>query len=639
VLGVVFFAVYRLLFLLMHRELAAGNPVGDVLYAFWTGFRFDSAILSYIILPLFLIFLLPFFRFPRKRTRIIAIVILMIIFTPVFFICTADLRYFDNFGSRMNFWAVEYLDNPSLYLYSIVITKDFWLLLAVWLLMSALFFLALRTILKKLSRFNLQTGAALKTIAYILAVLLLALGIRGRIGMKGLDWGSAFFSENQFVNQLALNSIFTLSHSIYEELNNGRSLFGSETPRYAFYDNENAYNTTLDMLNIDRDQLTDDSTLEYHTKADSTIGFYPNIVIVIMESWGADMVGALGSKLNVTPAFDSLCARGILFDNFYANGIRTNRGIPAILCSFPSLPGRSIMKRYAADYPFRSVADILDEHGYTSIYAYGGDIEFDNMRGFLKAAGYDYFYDEDGFGDIEKMGKWGLPDHAVFSDLIEKIQTFERPFNLTVMTISNHEPYLIPDDRFKLYDDSTPDSRRLNAFYYSDWSIGRFVEGLRQYPVFDSTIFIFTADHYPHQSAKYPLDPDNFSVPLLIYAPGHPGVQPQVTAKTASHVDIIPIIVGLLGLETEMYTWGRDILSLPEDDSGFAVIVSEEKLGLIEGSKFFFHWVGVGKKLYDLDDSLYLENNLMDSLPDLAAGMEKKLDSYIQLANLLSRGA
>jgi phosphoglycerol transferase MdoB-like AlkP superfamily enzyme len=638
VTGVFFFALYRLLFLLTYMKMIRVSPIGEILNSFWIGFRFDSVILSAIVLPLMLISMLPFIGFAKKVVRTIFVVVLSVIFGLIFLISTADLAFFDHFGSRMNYWAIEYIEYPGLFLYSAVSHAGFWKLFALWVVITAVFIFVIRKIFRKVARFRPSAGILSQTAVYILATALLVFGVRGRIGMKALDWGTAFFSENHIINQLSLNSVFTLFHSVYEELKDGRALFGQTESRFAFYDDTEAYATVIDMLGLTDSETLGDFSLKHRIRGGELREYYPNVVIIIMESWSADHIGALGAPFGITPAFDNLSSQGILFSNFYANGIRTNRGIPAVLCSFPSLPGRSIMKRYAADYPFRSIADILKEHGYTSIFAYGGDIEFDNMRGFLKAFGYDRFYSEDDFGKENRLGKWGIPDHIVFNDLVTGITRFPRPFNLTIMTLSNHEPYLIPDDRFRIYDDSVPDSKILNTFYYSDWAVGNFIDCLRQYPVFDSTIFVFTADHYPHQSSKHPLDPNNFHIPLLIYAPGILGTEGRIIERAASQVDVVPTVAGLLDLETEIYVWGRDQLSLPENDPGFAVIADGAKLGLIEGSKFFFHWIDATKKLHDLSDEPYLEQNLADSLPDTAFLMETRLDSYIQLAHLLSKG-
>ncbi len=638
VVGILFFAFFRLLFLLTHTDLINNSSFFEFLYAFWIGFRFDSLIISMILLPLLLISLLPFIQFRRRLTRNIYLAILTILFSLSFLISTADLRFYDNFGSRMNYWAIEYLEYPSIFMYTSASQRNAWELVLLWMAASVLYVYVIRKIFIRLGEYNLSVKILPKIIIYLLALALLAFGIRGRIGIQALDWGTAFFSENHFIDQLALNSVYTLTHSIYEEIRNGRTVFGEGGDRFSFYDKKDAFRTVKEMLDINNSDSTTAFNLTRTTQPHDSLPFRPNLVFVIMESWSADKVGALGSDLDITPEFDKLCNDGMLFIDFYANGVRTNRGLPAVLCSFPSLPGRSIMKRYAADYPFRSVADILKQYNYTSIFAYGGDIEFDNIRGFLKSVGYDKFYAEEDFGTENDLGKWGVPDHIVLSQLADKIKDFPRPFNLGILTLSSHDPYLIPDDRFKKYDDSIPDGDVYNSFYYSDWSIGRFIDSLKQNPVFDSTIFIFTADHCVHQSSRYLLDPNRFRVPLLIYSPSILGDRTGHYAKTGSQVDILPTLLDMIGLRTKYIGWGRDLLSLKDDDPGFAVVVLDEKLGLIERNMFYIHWAGSVKILFDITREPYLQENLIDSLPDVASRMDIRLNSYIQMANYLSRG-
>ncbi|PKK82839.1 MAG: hypothetical protein CVT49_11660 [candidate division Zixibacteria bacterium HGW-Zixibacteria-1] len=637
-MGVIYFALFRLLFLLTHLPLVDNTPLALLLHSFWVGFRFDSSILCIIILPLFLISLLPFVKFAQRRTRTIFVTGLSIIFGIIFFASSADIRFYDTFNSRLNYWAVEYIEYPGLMWYAASTAEGAWYLILLWFAATVSFMLLTKKLFKSFSWPGDYHGWKSKTVSYVLLAVIMTFGIRGRLGMTGLDWGLAFFSENEFVSQLSLNSVFTLTRSIYEELKDGKPLFGKEENRLSFYDNDVACMTVREMLDIKTDSAAAFCDLKQTIDSNDKYGFHPNVVIVIMESWGADKTGALGSTLGITPEFDKLCTHGILFTDFYANGVRTNRGITAILCSFPSLPGRSIMQRYAADNPFTSIAQILAPFGYESVFAYGGDIEFDNMRGFLKEVGYDKFFSESDFGSKNALGKWGVPDHVVFDSLINWIDSTKRPFNLTVMTLSNHEPYLIPDDRFMKYGEEHENSRMLNACYYSDWALGEFMNKLRQKPVFDSTIFIFTADHSQHHRTIHPLVPERFHIPLLFYAPALLGDSQTVIRRTASQVDIIPSLAGLLGIKTEIYSWGRDQFALNRNEPGFAVISDEEKTGLIEGSLYYLNWINRVKRLYYLTDEPYLRHNIRDSFPNIAGYMDLQLNSYMQMANLLSRG-
>jgi phosphoglycerol transferase MdoB-like AlkP superfamily enzyme len=357
-----------------------------------------------------------------------------------------------------------------------------------------------------------------------------------------------------------------------------------------------------------------------------------------MESWSADRIGALGSNDGVSPEFDRLCRDGILFTKFYANGIRTNRGIPAILCSFASPPGRSIMKRYSADYPFESLAQVLNRFDYQSIFAYGGDVEFDNIRGFLKSLGYNEFYSEDNFSSEQILGKWGIPDHLLFNRMVTEIDSFKRPFNLTILGLSFHEPYLIPDNRFTFYGDTIPDADRLNCFYYTDWALGNFIDSIRNLPISDSTIFVITADHCPHQSTASPIDPVNFHIPLLIHAPGLNGEGDYIVDKTGSQVDIIPTLINYMGLNADYIGWGRNLIDLEETDPGYAVLITDRRWSLIQDTLLYINLVDTDNMFFNLNDPDYLQNNLLNNYKQQSENFEQRLNSYIQMSYKLSRG-
>ncbi|MEP0828785.1 MAG: sulfatase-like hydrolase/transferase [bacterium] len=639
VLGMLFFSLYRALFLLTYFPGADGASFLTIARSFLIGLRFDSYLISFAIIPFFILLLLPMLRLESNLVRAILRYFLTAIFAVFFLFSVADLRYFEVFGSRLNYFAVDYFDYPGEFFYSAITDMAFWKLATIWVLTVAVFYYCLKRLLEFSLRLEPPALLLPRLIGNLILAALLALGARGSLGIKPLDWGAALFSENHTINQMALNSPYTLAHSLYEESQEGRKIFGGDTDRFAYYPLDSAYQTVAAMLGIENTGTDSGLTLRRHLKQYEKREFKPNIIILIMESWSADKVGALGSRWKVTPRFDSLAQQGILFSRFYANGIRTNRGVPAILCSFPSPSGRSIMKRYAADYPFSSLAEILKPLGYSSIFAYGGDVEFDNMEGFLRTAGYDRFYREDDFDVSKKLGKWGIPDHVIFEKLAEEIKEFPRPFHLAVLTLSNHDPHLVPDDRFKLYGDTLPLARVLNTFYYSDWAIGHLVDLIKAQPVFDSTIFVFTSDHCAYQSGKHPLAPTNFHIPLLIYAPALIDSGGIVITRVGSQVDIVPTVAALVPTDASFISWGRDLLHGATDDSGFAVIVSEEKLGLIEGTKFFFAYANNPHRfLYDLNDPLYYQHNIQESLPEQTSAMERRLKSYIQLANHLARG-
>ena len=635
VLNAAFFAILRLLFLIYFHSIAANSRVVDILHAFWIGFRFDAKIISIILLPLVVVSLIPGVSFEKKAVRRIYVIVLSVIFGFLFMLSLAELRFFEAYGSRLNFLAVEYLSDAKMMFYTLYTDIGFWFTLLGAAIFIAIYVFALKYIIRKIISLKFKAAIIPEIVSYLLLIALLIFGIRGKLGQKALDWGAAFFSADSFANQLALNGCFTLANSIYEEHRAGHDVSEPESGKYHYYDTAAACRTVSHMLDLD--DICSAKGLELSpTQSGPRWDFNPNIVIIIMESWSAKYIGTYGADYGVTPRFDSLAQHGILFKNFYANGIRSNRGIPAVLCSYPALPGRSIMKRFSAGRPFTSIAEILNRRDYTSIFAHGGDIQFDNIEGFLRAHGYRKFYSQSDFPG-KALNKWGVDDHDVFEALAEKVDSFPRPFNLTVFTLSFHEPYRVPDDRFVKFAPSNEHDRLLNTFYYTDWSLGKLFDFLKDDPVMDSTIFIITADHCAHQTPKYPLTPTTFHIPLLLYSPALFGDSSQIVEKTASQVDIVPIIAGLLGEKIDTQRWGRDIFNLPDSDNGFAIIDADEKFGMVEDSMLYFHWAGAGEYLYDLGDQPYLQHNLKDSLTNIYESMAIRTNSYIQLAIQLSR--
>ncbi|MEW5994312.1 MAG: LTA synthase family protein, partial [Candidatus Zixiibacteriota bacterium] len=365
-------------------------------------------------------------------------------------------------------------------------------------------------------------------------------------------------------------------------------------------------------------------------------GFKPNVCVILMESWTAQHTGALGSPRRLTPHFDSLASHGILFANFYASGIRTNYGLGAVLCSFPSLPGRAVMKRYQAQHPFRSLSEILKDRGYVNAFAYGGDFAFDNMEGFFTQKEYDHFFGEAYFGVENGFSKWGVPDHVVFEKAASLIDSLPRPFQITILTLSNHEPFDLPDSSLRRYQDASETSRLFNCQLYADHAVGQFMRNMQALPVFDSTIFVFTADHARIGSGRYRGDARDFHVPLLIYAPALIGSEGRWIETFGSQVDIIPTLMGLLGGEYIHESWGRDLLRAPRSDPGFAPMNAYDRIASIDREYLYLETVGHEAFLYGNTASGDRIHDFQNERPEDFAFRRQRLRTYIQAAEQLS---
>jgi len=363
----------------------------------------------------------------------------------------------------------------------------------------------------------------------------------------------------------------------------------------------------------------------------------PNVIVVLLESWAARNTGALGSPHDLTPHFDSWVDSGILFTHFFANGIRTSFGLPAVLCSYPSLPGRSIMGRYDAPHPFIALSEHLERRGFHNVFVYGGDLSFDNIEGFFRTKQYHQFVGEKSFDSDRAFSKWGIPDHVLLERAAVLIDSLPRPFQMTVLTLSNHEPYDLPDSSVQKFFDDADSSKVFNAQLYADHCLGLFLRRLEEKRIFDSTIVVITADHARYDVSRLVLDPETFRIPLLILGPKGTIPSGHVIDAAGSQVDIVPTVLGLLGGMYEHRSWGRDLLRLEEGAPGFAMINAANRIGCVTRDYFYLEWLGRQTSLYEYDSLGSDPIDIKGEQPELFEELQLRTRAYMQLAQQLSQ--
>lgn len=568
---VLLFALARLVFLLHFGRQVAEIGLWKLVAAFGIGLRFDLVVILAALLPLVLV--LPWL-YSRRLSGLITCIYGGAVFGFIFLLLLGDIRFFEEFDAHLNFHLFDYLREGDTAWKLILTDPGFWTLTGIWLGLMALFFAGV-WLLGRLVRQVTARRSVCSTLGWLVIALALAfLGIRGRTDLAPIDWGMAYFTESRLVNQLALNGAYTLGRTLTEYDRDPRLSHKAAPDRWPFVPTSIALDTVRAMLEVPGETWLEpgESLRRLAHQPEAKPGYRPNVVLVLMESWSGRYTGALGNRDGLTPHFDSLAAHGILFTNFFASGTRTSYGIAATICSYPSLPGRAILKRYNADHPFVSLSEILGRRGYFNGFVYGGDAAFDNMAGFLRTKKYDMVRGEDDFGAESSFSKWGIPDHIMFQHSVELLDSLPRPFQLTILTLSNHTPFDLPDSSVRKFEDSDTRSRILNAQVYADYAIGRFMHRVRENPVFDSTIFVLTSDHALFELGRFTIDPRNFHSPLLIYAPAILGEEGRRVETYAGQCDLLPTLMHLLGGEYEHESWGRNIFSVPENDPGFVVM-------------------------------------------------------------------
>jgi len=634
--GLLFFAAFRLLFVLDLSDRIGNATTGDILTAFGVGVRFDQIIILSILAPL--LAALPWLPLKLKVVRAVILAYLGTLFGVCFLALLGDIPFYKVFESRLNYQAVDYLSGGKTTWRLIVSDPRFWQSILIFLVATAAFVFLVRWLLNRTGRIPHRRSWTGQLVYLLVFAALFTLGIRGRTALSPIKWGAAYISHNPFINQLGLNGPYTLARALTEEGGDPRLSYLDESDRFPFVPFAHALDSVQHLLYQPGDTWLepDSSLLRDRRQPANPWGFDPNVIIVMMESFSGRTVSSLGAARNLTPNFDRLAGEGILFTNFYATGNRTNRGLPGALCAWPSIPGRSVMTRYNARHPFVALSEILHTRGYFNSFAYGGDLVFDNMEGFFRTKGFDRFYDENHFGRENIFAKWGIPDDVVFAKVAAMTDSLPRPLQMTVLTLSNHEPFDLPDSSVQRYFNDADSSRLFNAILYADYALGHFINEMKRLPVFDSTIFVFTADHAHYAGATLTIHPRNFHIPLLIYSPALLGADSVRIDRLGSQVDITPTLMGLLGGDYRHASWGRNLLDTTLTDPGYAVINVFNRVGLIEPDIYYMEHIGQPGRLLDMR---VIEDTIVDlsaSRPDDLDRIRRRLHLYLQAAEQLS---
>jgi len=632
------FEVWRLILLLALDPGPTNVPGWALAESFWVGARFDFAIASYLFAPVYLLAMLPFIDIQRSRLmRGFAFGVVALAAAITFFLHLADIEFFKFFNQRLNGMALSWDDTPGFVsdmiwqsypvvgyalLYLVVLSLFVW---GWWRLTRAT---TVRWVKSPM-------WVNLAWLPFVVAVFLI--GARGRIEEKApLTWGVAYFSKYDTANQLALNPTFTfLRDAVYDRGSQEDADRAMEAIAFPEADS-----IAHDLLGLP--PLSPDATpprIYRHVSFEKQNSSPPDIIVVIMESFGASHLGCLDHRrpYDLSPHFDSLVNDGIFFTNAYSGGSHTFSGIFCTLFGYPTLYGKSIMKMVTGRHHFLGLPAMLRDRGYETDFFCTHDPHFDNMQGFLMSHGMMRVFSLFDFDESEKLSTLGVPDHVMFDRAVKELKKRAgHRFFATLLSASNHGPWKVPDVPFGPLPADLPDAVKMNAFKYSDWALGRLVHELAADSAFDNTILVVTADNGLLYQPRVDFDLTQYQIPILILPIRDVGKgKGRRIGTIASQIDIAATVMGLVGQDYNNYTFGRDLLDPDRPGRSFAEFAEWGKVGLVEDSLFSISRLDGPGSLYAIEDSsrqVNPEADLTSALPDMALRMQREALAMFQVA-------
>lgn len=544
-----FFVVAKIGFMLYHY---GGHDFvfKDMLQVIKHGLSLDLSTSLYIlILPFLLVVISLWIRIPRWLLRgyyVIAAFLLSSAFV-------ADTSLYEFWQFKLDASCLQYLETPTEAMASVSTGYILLRLLCIIILIGVIY-----GVYEKLTpSFPKLTVTRQKLTASLIALLLIPLiiiGIRGGLDESTTNIGQVYFSQNQFLNHSAVNPFFSFFASLEKTASNNVV--------YHFMDDqecEKIFNELYNTKSIDSDTLLTTQ--------------HPNIIVILLESCGGQFT-EIGGRSDITPNLNRLAKEGVYFTNCYANSWRTDRGTVCTWSGYPSFPTMSVMKIPSKSRTLPNIARTLQEkRGYSTHYLYGGDINFTNMRSYLVSGGFaDLTWKTDYSKEEQSSAQWGVRDDITFGTLSQLTTTMRKPFLIGYSTLSSHVPWDVPIHHF--------DDEVLNAFYYLDQCVGKFIEQLRKTPLWDNTLVVMLPDHGIVYGG---LDESN---PLLTHIPmiwvGGVVKEPRRIEQICNQTDLPATLLGQLGLNHDAYTFSRDVLSktytrpvaIHTYDDGFSMIDS-----------------------------------------------------------------
>ena len=548
VITVFFLFLARLGYFIWHYDRIADT--GEFSFIFLQGLRFDLVLMSLVMIipaslsPLFFthkILFKPWRRFLLAYTTIWFVFICFMEFSTPSFI--------NQYDSRPNYLFVEYLEHYKELGATLLAEYPLQLLISA-IMVPLLSWLYLRTYRRILI---LQQPMHWLVAVLLVPVLFSALlmGARSTLAHRPVNPATVAVTSDHLVNELALSSAYTLLYAIYQSRYDKKG--GKPYGEMPF---ERVARIVKQEMLVSADDFTSSAYPSWHKQHSTTPREKPyNLVIILQESMGAEFVGKLGG-LPLTPNIDKLADEGIWFDNLYATGTRSVRGIEAVTTGFLPSAAISVVKQNKAQRDFFTLASYLKQAGYDTGFIYGGESHFDNMRGFFMGNGFNYVIDDHDYNNPVFRGSWGASDEDLFNMADKKFSGYKKdePFFSLVFTSSFHSPFEFPDGRIELYDDEMYTEN--NAVKYADYAVGAFIEKAKQSSYWDNTIFIVIADHNSRVYGNALVPVDRFHIPGLIL--GGP-IKPDVIKTQASQIDMGPTLLSLMGLSGEHPMIGRDL--------------------------------------------------------------------------------
>ncbi len=516
----------RIFFYLNNNESFSSSNIIE----FVEGIRFDLSALVYINTLLFILLLIPHNFRDNKYYKKTTNWLFYIVNIPFIILNNMDIEYFKFTQKRSTidfFQLITLGDDASKIIPQYM--KDYWLI-TIFTFIQLLGLFKIKFI--PTSRISLNIKSILNiTSSILIGASIYIIGARGGLQLKpikSMNAGELSGSQN---SSLILNTPFCILHS-----------FQNKGLRPYNYFNEKSLDTIYSPI---------------HDGSKNSI-IKKNIVILIMESYSKEFVGFYNNGTGYTPFLDSLMQNSLVFENAYANGLKSIEALPAITASIPTLMNNPFITSQYAQNNFVSLASLLNKEGYNTSLYHGGSRGTMGFYSFSKKAGFtDYFGMQEYNNSADFDGTWGIYDGPFMQYFYDGLNKKKEPFFSVLFTLSSHPPYTLPSN----YKHNFNNIGIRETIRYTDFALSQFFKQCKNKEWFENTIFIITADHTSglKYSKKYKHKTASIEIPLIIFSGDSSFIGRN--KNIVQQIDIMPTLLEIINYDKKYFAFGKSMFS------------------------------------------------------------------------------
>ena len=588
--------ISRIIFYLSYSTLFSGVGAGEWFAGMW----FDAVTLALLLIPYIVFSLLPFNIHTNHWFKWFNSLLYFIPVLGILAVNLMDIAYFSftHKRSTSDLFAIVSAGNDIGQLLGSFF-HDYWSLVLIFVVFIVVLVNRYFKWHKKVVKNDVTVLRG--SIFFVFLIAFFILVGRGGLLLKPISSIDAMLFTEPQNSALVLNTGFTILKSI------GKS--DLEVPKY--YTEKQAmalFHTT------------------HKSEPQNLMEGKPNVVIIMLESFGNEWVGKFNHGPSYTPFLDSLLGESWYFEYGFSNGKKSIEAVPTIVASIPTLMDNPFISSSYGSNQIQALPAVLKKQGYSTAFYHGATNGSMRFNSFSRQAGFDSYFGRFEYNNDAHFDKtWGILDEYFNPWSAHEMTKQGEPFMATLFTLSSHHPYFVPEHwRKKLKSGPSPICR---SIHYGDVSLKLFFEQAKKEPWYNNTIFVLVADHTPATSSTiYGQRTEMYRIPIAFYSPS--GKLPKKRDQAVfQQTDIYPTLVDLCNIKTTYFSFGHSYFSKDP----------REAIAYLEGSYYYtfdkYMMVFSNNEVVNLFDITKLTADPKDVLVEkkaMAKKMEKRLRALIQ---------